>query len=369
MGEIVFQNVCKSFGETKVIENLDLTIKDGEFTVLVGASGCGKTTLLRMIAGIGPATSGKILMDGEEIGDLPPGKRGIAMVFQNYAIYPTMTVRGNIEFGLKNKKISKEERERTGTKNKRMPKAERDRLIAEVAETVGLTPYLDRKPSALSGGQRQRVALARAMVKKPKVFLLDEPLSNLDAKLRVAMRTELIELHHRLKTTFVYVTHDQTEAMSMADTIILMDGGKIQQQGAPEEIYMDPNNVFTAQFIGSPAMNVRPFAGGYIGYRPEKVCLERGQSQALYQRRAQIATREMLGSETLYMLRLLEEGEDEKSIMVKSMDPSFKVGEELLLCVEKEDLYFFGEDQNRIRPGDVPDFDKYYQMACGEGGV
>ena len=210
MGEIVFKNICKSFGETKIIDDLDLTIKDGEFTVLVGPSGCGKTTLLRMIAGIGPATSGELYIDDEEISDVPPGKRGIAMVFQNYAIYPTMTVYGNIEFGLKNKKV---------------PKAERKKLIAEVAETVGLTPYLDRKPSELSGGQRQRVALARAMVKKPKVFLLDEPLSNLDAKLRVSMRTELIELHHKLKTTFVYVTHDQTEAMSMADTIILMDHG------------------------------------------------------------------------------------------------------------------------------------------------
>ena len=207
MGEIVFKNICKSFGETKVIENLDLTIKDGEFTVLVGASGCGKTTLLRMIAGIGPHTSGELFIDGEEVSDVPPGKRGIAMVFQNYAIYPTMTVYGNIEFGLKNRKV---------------PKAERQRLIKEVAETVGLTPYLQRKPSELSGGQRQRVALARAMVKNPQVFLLDEPLSNLDAKLRVSMRTELIELHHRLKTTFVYVTHDQVEAMSMAGNFILV---------------------------------------------------------------------------------------------------------------------------------------------------
>lgn len=355
MGEIVFKDICKSFGETKVIENLNLTIRDGEFTVLVGASGCGKTTLLRMIAGIGPATSGQILMDGMEIGDLPPGKRGIAMVFQNYAIYPTMTVKGNIEFGLKNKKV---------------PKAKRERMVREVAETVGLTPYLERKPSALSGGQRQRVALARAMVKKPQVFLLDEPLSNLDAKLRVAMRTELIELHHRLKTTFVYVTHDQTEAMSMADTIILMDAGKIQQQGSPEEIYSDPNNVFTAQFIGSPAMNIRELGGGnFIGYRPEKVGLVREQSKALYQRKAKIVTREMLGSETLYMLRLAEEGQEEVSVMVKSMDSSFKVGEELTACVEQQDLYFFGPDKNRIRPGDVEDFEKYYQMARDGGGV
>ncbi len=291
MGEIVFQNVCKSFGETKVIENLDLTIKDGEFTVLVGASGCGKTTLLRMIAGIGPATSGQIMIDGEDISEIPPGKRDIAMVFQNYAIYPSMSVKENIEFGLKNKKV---------------PKAKRESLIREVSKNVGLTEYLNRKPNALSGGQRQRVALARAMVKEPQVFLLDEPLSNLDAKLRNSMRGELIELHHRLKTTFVYVTHDQTEAMSMADTIILMDKGKIQQQASPEEIYHDPNNIFTAQFIGSPAMNICEMDEGYLGYRPEKVQITREKTEALYQRKAVIVTREMLGSETLYSTRFLE---------------------------------------------------------------
>ena len=180
MAEIVFKDVSKSFEQNKVIENLDLTIKDGDFTVLVGASGCGKTTLLRMIAGIGNATSGQIYLDDTEITDLAPSKRGIAMVFQNYAIYPTMTVRENIEFGLKNNKV---------------PKAERNALITEYSEIVGLTEYLDRKPSTLSGGQRQRVALARAMVKKPKVFLMDEPLSNLDAKLLLAMLCDVIQLH------------------------------------------------------------------------------------------------------------------------------------------------------------------------------
>jgi len=246
LAKIEFRNVCKSFGETKVIENLNLTIEDGKFTVLVGASGCGKTTLLRMIAGIGPATSGQILLDGRDITDVAPGKRDIAMVFQNYALYPTMTVKQNIEFGLK---------------NNRVPKAEREKLIEEVSEIVGLSNYLDRKPSTLSGGQRQRVALARAMVKNPKVFLMDEPLSNLDAKLRAAMRVELIELHKRLQTTFVYVTHDQVEAMSMADRIVLMEQGEIQQEGTPEEIYRDPNNVFTAQFIGTPPMNILDIDG------------------------------------------------------------------------------------------------------------
>lgn len=234
MGQIVFKNICKSFGETKVIENLNLEIEDGKFTVLIGSSGCGKTTLLRIIAGIGPATSGEIYIDGKEVSQVAPAKRDIAMVFQNYAIYPTMTVRQNIEFGLKNRKV---------------PKEERERLIRECAETVDMTPYLDRKPNELSGGQRQRIALARAMVKKPAVFLMDEPLSNLDAKLRAAMRVELKELHKRLGSTFVYVTHDQIEAMSMADTIVLMEKGVIQQIGSPEDLYYNPANVFTARFI------------------------------------------------------------------------------------------------------------------------
>lgn len=355
MSEIVFKNVCKSFGDTKVIENLDLTLKDGEFTVLVGASGCGKTTLLRMIAGIGPATSGEIFMDGEEISDVPPGKRNIAMVFQNYAIYPTMSVRDNIEFGLKNKKL---------------PKAERDKRIQEVAEVVGLTPYLKRKPGALSGGQRQRVALARAMVKNPKVFLMDEPLSNLDAKLRVSMRTELIELHNRVKTTFVYVTHDQSEAMSMADTIILMDAGKIMQQASPEVIYNDPDNVFTAQFVGTPPMNILSVADGefYLGYRPEKVILSKDDTDLLYHKKGVVLTREMLGSETIYKVRL-ESSEDQEDhmvpIMVKSLEYGFKTGDSVTVGVAKENLYFFNREKNRIRPGDTDDFDKYYRLVGG----
>ena len=343
MGEIVFKNVCKSFGDTKVIENLDLTIKDGEFTVLVGASGCGKTTLLRMIAGIGPHTSGQLFIDGEDVSDIPPGKRGIAMVFQNYAIYPTMDVYGNIEFGLKNRKV---------------PKAERQRLIAEVAETVGLTPYLKRKPSELSGGQRQRVALARAMVKNPQVFLLDEPLSNLDAKLRVSMRTELIELHNRLKTTFVYVTHDQVEAMSMADTIILMDHGQIQQMASPEVIYNDPNNVFTAKFIGTPPMNIHKMCDGVhsIGYRPEKIKLTTQATNATLCRKAVVVTREMLGSETNYKLHLLkpDHPEEKVTLMVKSTDGSdFEAGDLVWVNVPAENLYYFDGEDMRIREADA----------------
>ena len=331
MGEIRFEKVCKSFGSHKVIENLDLTIRDGSFTVLVGASGCGKTTLLRMIAGIGPATSGRIFMDGKDITDTPPAKRDIAMVFQNYAIYPTMTVRENIEFGLK---------------NKRVPKEERNRLIAEYTSIVGLSDYLDRKPGTLSGGQRQRIALARAMVKKPSVFLMDEPLSNLDAKLRVAMRSELIELHNRLKTTFVYVTHDQTEAMSMADQIVLMDHGVIQQEAEPSVIYHDPNNIFTSQFIGTPPMNILRLPDGEaLGFRPERGKILNGECGSFFRRHGKILNREMLGSETLYKVALA----NEDTVMIKSMDEHFKMGQEVSIGVEACDLYFFAQDGCRIR--------------------
>ena len=345
MAEIEFQKVCKFFGTNKVIENLDLTIPDGKFTVLVGASGCGKTTLLRMIAGIGPATSGHVLMDGKDITDLDPAKRDIAMVFQNYAIYPTMTVRENIEFGLKNRKV---------------PKEERERLIKEYAAVVGLTDYLDRKPGTLSGGQRQRIALARAMVKKPKVFLMDEPLSNLDAKLRVAMRTELIEMHNRLKTTFIYVTHDQVEAMAMADQIVLMDKGNIMQEASPEVIYRDPNNVFTAQFIGTPPMNVVPMGEYQLGFRPEKVVLSAQPLGKAFCRKGEIITREMLGSETQYKVQL-----DDMKLMVKTPDDSFQFQDQIYMNVAAEDLYFFGADGQRIREGDVSNFDELIKMAGG----
>ena len=346
MAEINFNQVTKAFGNNVVIENLDLTIPDGKFTVLVGASGCGKTTLLRMIAGIGPATSGQIFMDGKDITDLDPAKRDIAMVFQNYAIYPTMTVRENIEFGLKNKKV---------------PKAEREQLIKEYAEIVGLTEYLDRKPGTLSGGQRQRIALARAMVKKPAVFLMDEPLSNLDAKLRVQMRTELIELHNRLKTTFVYVTHDQVEAMAMADMIVLMDKGHIMQEAAPEVIYNDPNNVFTAQFIGTPPMNVLEMGEKKVGYRPEKTQLSYESKGLAVARKGRILTREMLGSETTYKVQM-----GDRAIMVKSTDHSFQYDEEVIVNVDEKDLYFFDAEGQRIRKGDVADYDNLIKMAGGE---
>ena len=331
MAQIEFRKVCKSFGATKVIEDLDLTIEDGKFTVLVGSSGCGKTTLLRMIAGIGPATSGQIFMDGKEITNVEPGKRDIAMVFQNYAIYPTMTVRANIEFGLKNRKV---------------PKEERDKLIAEYSEIVGLTPYLERKPSELSGGQRQRVALARAMVKKPAVFLMDEPLSNLDAKLRASMRTELIELQHRLGTTFVYVTHDQIEAMSMADTIVLMEKGEIQQIGTPREVYHKPANLFTAQFIGTPPMNIMEMASGRkVGIRPEKLNIAAEPDVTVPVRiKGEVVTREMLGSETQYKVKTARYG----TLMVKSTEEEFTVGDVVYLNAKAKHVHCFDQEGKRI---------------------
>ena len=240
MGTIQLKNVKKQFDKDVVIENLNLEIADGSFTVLVGPSGCGKSTTLRMITGLDDPTEGDIYIDGQKVNDITPGKRDIAMVFQNYALYPTMTVRQNISFGLENKKV---------------PKEERERRVKEICEIVGLTEYLDRKPSKLSGGQRQRVALARAMVKQPKVFLMDEPLSNLDAKLRSAMRVELIELHRKLKTTFVYVTHDQMEAMTLATQICLIENGVLQQYDAPLTVYNRPNNLFVADFVGNPSIN------------------------------------------------------------------------------------------------------------------
>ncbi len=331
MAQIEFRKVCKSFGATKVIEDLDLTIEDGKFTVLVGSSGCGKTTLLRMIAGIGPATSGQIFMDGKEITNVEPGKRDIAMVFQNYAIYPTMTVRANIEFGLKNRKV---------------PKEERDKLIAEYSEIVGLTPYLERKPSELSGGQRQRVALARAMVKKPAVFLMDEPLSNLDAKLRASMRTELIELQHRLGTTFVYVTHDQIEAMSMADTIVLMEKGEIQQIGTPREVYHKPANLFTAQFIGTPPMNIMELKSGRkVGIRPEKLNIAAEPDATVPVRiKGEVVTREMLGSETQYKVKTARYG----TLMVKSTEEEFTVGDAVYLNAKAKHVHCFDQEGKRI---------------------
>ncbi|SDL14407.1 ABC transporter ATP-binding protein [Aliiruegeria lutimaris] len=241
MAEVKVRKLRKSYGALEVIHGLDVDIADGEFVVLVGPSGCGKSTLLRMIAGLEGITSGTIHIGDRLVNNLPPAERDIAMVFQNYALYPHKTVAANIAFSLRMRK---------------MDKAEIAARVERAAEVLGLTDYLNRYPRALSGGQRQRVAMGRAIVRDPQVFLFDEPLSNLDAKLRVAMRVEIKELHNRLATTIVYVTHDQIEAMTMADKIVVMQGGNIEQVGSPLEIYDRPANTFVASFIGSPSMNI-----------------------------------------------------------------------------------------------------------------
>lgn len=300
MSQVLLKNIKKTFNNIDVIDNISLTIPSGSFTVLVGPSGCGKSTTLRMIAGLEEPTSGEIWIDGQKVNQIDPGKRDIAMVFQNYALYPTMNVKENIEFGLKNRKIAK---------------PERNQIIADIVETVGLSEFLSRKPSELSGGQRQRVALARAMVKKPKVFLMDEPLSNLDAQLRQQMRIELMELHQKLGTTFIYVTHDQVEAMSMGDQIVIMDKGDIQQSASPMEVYDQPANEFVAKFIGSPPMNIFSVESLGIkgtptdkaGIRPEKILLHSSMKEVPSSRgiilSGDIVAREVLGAETLYYVQ------------------------------------------------------------------
>ena len=240
MSTVQIRDIRKSYGATPVIHGVDIDIADGEFVILVGPSGCGKSTLLRMIAGLEQITGGTIAIDGRTVNNLEPKDRDIAMVFQNYALYPQMTVAQNMGFAL----------ELAGVK-----RDEIRRKVGEAAAILGLEPLLDRKPAQLSGGQRQRVAMGRAIVRDPKVFLFDEPLSNLDAKLRVAMRSEIKGLHQRLGTTIVYVTHDQIEAMTMADKIVVMNGGRIEQMGSPLELYDRPTNMFVAGFLGSPAMN------------------------------------------------------------------------------------------------------------------
>jgi multiple sugar transport system ATP-binding protein len=240
MAEVVLKNVVKQFGAWRAVDDLSIAIADKEFAVLVGPSGCGKTTALRMIAGLETVSSGEITIGGVVVNDMPPKDRDIAMVFQNYALYPHMNIRDNMGFGLRIRQL---------------PQKEIDARVEEAADILGLRDLLDRKPKELSGGQRQRVAVGRAIVRKPKLFLFDEPLSNLDAKLRVAMRAEISKLHRRLGATIVYVTHDQVEAMTMADRIFIMNRGVLQQSGSPMEVYARPANRFVAGFIGSPAMN------------------------------------------------------------------------------------------------------------------
>ena len=347
---IQVDNVTKAYGKNIVIQGLSAEIKPGEFFTLLGPSGCGKTTLLRMIIGFNSIEAGEIRVDGKVINRIPTNKRNMGMVFQNYAVFPHMSVRDNVAYGLKNRHV---------------PKAERYRRVDEILKLVKIDSYADRMPAQLSGGQQQRVALARAIVIEPEVLLMDEPLSNLDAKLRVAMRTELIEMHNRLQTTFIYVTHDQTEAMAMADQIVLMDKGKIMQEASPEVIYYDPNNAFTAQFIGTPPMNILPLGEDKLGFRPERVHLAAQRLEgAPFARKGHILTREMLGSETTYKIQMGDE-----AIMVKSPDDTFQYDQDVVLSVRAEDLYFFDQNGQRIRRSDVSNYDQYIQRAGGNNNA
>lgn len=323
MSSVTLKNIKKVYDNNKVvINNVNLEIKDKEFVVLVGASGCGKSTLLRMIAGLENISQGEIYIGDKRVNDVPPKDRDIAFVFQSYALYPHMTVRENIAFGLKMRKV---------------PKAEIEKKVQEAAKILNLGEYLDRKPKQLSGGQRQRVALGRAIVRNPKVFLMDEPLSNLDAKLRVQMRSEIKKLHEKLQTTFIYVTHDQTEALTMGDRIVVLNNGDIQQVDSPQQVYDNPQNTFVAGFIGSPQMN---FIDGkdlgldeniLYGIRPEKMIKPDGNIKLS----VNIDISEMLGSEKIAYFDI----GDKKCSAILSSD--FNIGKTLDLSINSNDLYKF----------------------------
>jgi len=336
MARVVLNGITKTFQNQTVVKGIDLVVPDGSFTVLVGPSGCGKSTTLRMIAGLEQATDGEIQIGDQIVNDVPPGKRDVAMVFQNYALYPTMNVYDNIAYGLRNRGVSKKECKV---------------LVEEIAEVVGLTPYLARKPAQLSGGQRQRVALARAMVKKPKVFLMDEPLSNLDAKLRNQMRVELTSLHKQLGSTFIYVTHDQVEAMTMGDQIVVMSEGNIMQVAAPMDLYQEPENLFVAQFIGSPAMNIIPAEGDIQtlwGFRPEKAMLLPGTGadvplENIITLRGKIISREILGADSLYYV----DTEKGRVVVKIDTDQAVDIPADLRVGVPVAHLYVFDRDTGK----------------------
>jgi len=325
MGSITLEHVNKSFGNHAVIPDASLHIEDGEFVVFVGPSGCGKSTLLRLIAGLEDTTSGLIKLDGQDVTDKGPAQRGLAMVFQSYALYPHMSVRQNINFPLKMAGLDK---------------AVAERKVADAARILNLTDYLDRKPRALSGGQRQRVAIGRAIVREPKAFLFDEPLSNLDAALRVNMRLEISELHQQLKTTMIYVTHDQVEAMTMADKIVVLNAGRIEQYGSPLDLYRNPANRFVAGFIGSPRMNFVEGAdaakhGAHaIGFRPEHTLLDRQAGSF----KGKVGVAEHLGSDTFVHVTL------DDGTLVTARAPGearFSYGDTVFVSPEPGRLYRF----------------------------
>lgn len=328
MGSIKLNKVSKRFGDTEVIPPIDLEITDGQFLVFVGPSGCGKSTLLRLIAGLEDVSGGMIEIDGRDATRTPPAKRGLAMVFQSYALYPHMSVRKNIAFPLKMAGLDK---------------AEINRRVENAAKVLNLTDFLRRRPGQLSGGQRQRVAIGRAIVREPAAFLFDEPLSNLDAALRVNMRLEISELHQSLKTTMIYVTHDQVEAMTMADKIVVLNAGRIEQVGSPLELYNNPRNLFVAGFIGSPKMN---FISGTeaskhdaetIGIRPEHFSLS--QESGLWNGKVRVA--EHLGSDTFLHVAV-----DDIGTLTVRADTAFNVsyGDRISVSPDPARIHRFGAD-------------------------
>jgi ABC-type sugar transport system ATPase subunit len=350
MSNIIVKNLKKSFGDNIVINNFNLNIKDGEFIVLVGPSGCGKSTLLRMISGLESIDQGEIFLDQKLINNLLPSKRDIAMVFQSYALYPHMNVFENMSFGLKMEKI---------------PKSEINQKVNHAATTLQIEDLLERKPKQLSGGQRQRVAIGRAITRNPKVFLFDEPLSNLDAALRSEMRVEISKLHKKLKSNIIYVTHDQIEAMTLADRIVVLNKGNIEQFGTPNEIYTDPNNIFVAEFIGSPKMNIIKINKDqiinsntiklfnnkitfenfkfndeiYLGIRPEDISLQNNHE---IQVEVKIDLVENLGFEKIIYSKV-----SENQIIIKSTENINN--HSLKISFSKDKVLFFDKDNNRIR--------------------
>jgi multiple sugar transport system ATP-binding protein len=359
MAEISLEGVTKTFGQAQVIKGVDIDIVDGEFCVFVGPSGCGKSTLLRMIAGLEDITSGELRIGGRRVNDLPPKERGVAMVFQTYAIFPHMTVRENVAFGLT---IAGE------------PKVEKERKVAEAARILQMEHLLDRRPSQLSGGQRQRVAIGRAIVRSPAVFLFDEPLSNLDAALRMDMRLEIGKLHQQLAATMIYVTHDQVEAMTLADKIVVLKDGQVMQAGAPMELYHNPANMFVAGFIGSPSMNfldvevrgvqgdrvlvandalepleVRPKVGSYalgdrarLGVRPQYLSPIAGDGSGMPPNTGRlhgtVAVTERLGAETIVESMLRDRS---RVIAALARDAVYPVGSEVTLAFQPEEAHLF----------------------------
>ncbi len=347
MASVAIERVEKAFGSTKVIHGVDVGIEDGEFCVLVGPSGCGKSTLLRMIAGLEEISGGRISIGGKVVNDVPPKERDIAMVFQNYALYPHMKVRDNMAFALMLAK---------------RPRAEIDRRVGEAAAILGLEPYLDRYPRQLSGGQRQRVAMGRAIVRDPQVFLFDEPLSNLDAKLRVSMRTEIKALHQRLKTTSIYVTHDQIEAMTMADRIVVMRDGIVEQTGTPLQLYDHPVNTFVAGFIGSPAMNLIEgvWQAGAVRIGDARIAVPRPM-------RARDGQTVLLGSRPGHL------APDASGVLAARVEVIEPTGADtMLMCsLGAQELVVVVRDRVSLRPGDpvrlAPSPDKLHVFDAADG--